>query len=57
MFVMLGVLRGYHEYKDVWNAPNDGALLSFEREPGNPRECYIGCSGDWTESKWWADQG
>ena len=36
----------YHEYKDVWSAPNDGASLSCEREPGNPRDNYLGYSGD-----------
>ena len=36
----------YYEYKDVWSAPNDGASLSCEREPGNPRDNYLGYSGD-----------
>ena len=37
-FTVLSVVRGYHEYKDVWSAPIDGTELSCEREPGNPRD-------------------
>ena len=25
VFAVSNVVRGYHKYKDVWNAPNDGA--------------------------------
>ena len=35
MFAVSSVVRGHREYKDIWNAPNDGAYLSCEREPGN----------------------
>ena len=31
-FVVPSVVRGYHEYKDVWNASNDGIC---KRELGN----------------------
>ena len=37
-FTILSVVRGYHEYKDVWSAPVDGTELFCEREPGNPRD-------------------
>ena len=37
-FTILSVVRGYHEYKDVWSAPIDGTKLFCEREPGNPRD-------------------
>ena len=29
-FTVSSVVRGYHEYKDVWSAPIDGTELSFE---------------------------
>ena len=29
-FTILSVVRGYHEYKDVWSAPIDGTELSCE---------------------------
>ena len=37
-FTVSSVVRGYHEYKDIWSAPIDGIELSCEREPGNPRD-------------------
>ena len=37
-FAVASVVRGYHEYKDVWSAPIDGIELPCEREPGNPRD-------------------
>ena len=37
-FTVSSVVRGYHEYKDVWSTPIDGTELSCEREPGNPRD-------------------
>ena len=37
-FVVSSVVRGYHEYKDIWSAPIDGAELPCKREPGNPRD-------------------
>ena len=37
-FTILSVVRGYHEYKDVWSTPIDGTELPCEREPGNPRD-------------------
>ena len=37
-FTILSVVKGYHEYTDVWSAPIDGTELSCERELGNPRD-------------------
>ena len=37
-FTILSVVKGYHEYKDVWSAPIDGTELSCDREPGNQRD-------------------
>ena len=37
-FVVSSVVRGYHEYKDIWSAPIDGVELPCKREPGNPRD-------------------
>ena len=37
-FAVSSVVRGYHEYKDVWNAPNDEAKLSCKRETDNLRD-------------------
>ena len=32
-------VRGYHLYKDVWEA-SSGQRLMCEREPRNPQDCY-----------------
>ena len=37
-FSVGSVVRGYHEYKDIWDAAIDGLELPCEREPGNPRD-------------------
>ena len=37
-FAVGSVVRGYHKYKDIWNAPADGRELPCERELGNPRD-------------------
>ena len=37
-FTISSVVRGYHEYKDIWSPPIDGTELSCERESGNPRD-------------------
>ena len=45
VFAVENVVHGYHEYKDVWNAPADGRefklpcerIIIIIREPGNPR--------------------
>ena len=34
-FSVVSVIRGYHEYKDIWDAAIDGLELPCEREPGN----------------------
>ena len=36
-FLIESVVRGYHEYKDIWDAVVDGIELPCEREPGNPQ--------------------
>ena len=38
VFSIESVVRGYHEYKDIWDAAIDGLELSCEREPGNPHD-------------------
>ena len=40
-FAVSSVVSGYHEHKDVWNARNDGAQLSCERESGNSIDSYV----------------
>ena len=40
------MVRGYHEYKDVWSAPIDGIEHSCVGEPGNPRDTSAQCSHD-----------
>ena len=37
VFTVSSVVRGYHEYKDIWSARIDSTELSCEREPGDPR--------------------
>ena len=37
-FSVESVIRGYHEYKDIWDAAIDGLELPCEREPGNPHD-------------------
>lgn len=37
-FSVESVVRGYHEYKDIWDAAIDGLELPCEREPGNPHD-------------------
>ena len=37
-FAVSSVMRGYHEYKDVWSTSIDGTELPCEREPGNLRD-------------------
>lgn len=39
-FSLDSVVRGYHEYKDIWDAEMDGAGLPCEREPGNPHDTF-----------------
>ena len=34
-FSVDSVVRGYHEYKDIWDADIDGLELPCKREPGN----------------------
>ena len=34
-FLVESVIRGYHEYKDIWDAAIDVLELPCEREPGN----------------------
>ena len=36
MFSLDSIVRGYHEYKDIWDAEVDGA----EREPGNSHDTF-----------------
>jgi len=38
MFSVEGVVRGYHKYKDIWDAAIDELKLPCEREPGNPHD-------------------
>jgi len=38
VFAVESLVRGYHVYKDVWNAPIDGRELCCEREIGNPQD-------------------
>ena len=40
-FSFNSVVRGYHEYKDIWDAEVDGASLPCEREPGKSHDTYI----------------
>ena len=35
IFSVESVIRGYHEYKDIWDAATDGLELPCEQEPGN----------------------
>ena len=37
-FSVVSVVRGYHEYKDIWDAAIDGLELPCEREPGNSHD-------------------
>ena len=37
-FSVDSVVRGYHEYKDIWDADIDGLELPCKREPGNPHD-------------------
>ena len=37
-FTVSSVVRGYHEYKDIWSTPIDEIELPCERKPGNPRD-------------------
>ena len=34
------VVRGYHVYKEIWNAAVDGTELPCEREIGNARDPF-----------------
>ena len=40
-FTVSSVVRGYHEYKDIWSAPIDGIELPCEKEPGNPKDTLV----------------
>ena len=44
-FAVSSMVKGYHKYKDVWNAPSDRAQLSCERKLDNPRDnrIYLSC--------------
>ena len=42
-FSFNNVVRGYHEYKDIWDAEVDGISLPCEREPGKPHDMYRCC--------------
>ena len=35
---VVSVVRGYHEYKDIWDAAIDGLELPCEREPRNSHD-------------------
>ena len=37
-FSVESVIRGYHEYKDIWDAAIDGLELPCKKEPGNPHD-------------------
>ena len=37
-FSVDSVVRGYHEYKDIWDTDIDGLELPCKREPGNPQD-------------------
>ena len=39
-FAVNSVIRGYHEYKTVWESPADGEVLRCEREVGNSHDTY-----------------
>ena len=39
-FSLQSVVRGYHEYKEIWDAAVDGVDLPCEREPGNPHDIF-----------------
>ena len=38
VFSMESVIRGYHEYKDIWDAAIDGLELPCKQEPGNSHD-------------------
>jgi len=48
-FAIASVVRGYHEYQHIWNAPVDGRELQCAREPGNPMDtsavAILDCTG------------
>ena len=37
-FVVNSMVRGYHQYKDIWHDPIVGEELPCEREVGNPHD-------------------
>ena len=39
-FAVNSVIRGYHEYRTVWESPADGEVLRCEREVGNSHDTY-----------------
>ena len=45
-FAVSNVVRGYHECKDIWSAPNDGAYNFLVKENWVIQEIAIGCSSD-----------
>ena len=49
-FAASSVVRGYHEYKDVWNAPNETKYNFLVKENWIIQEIHR--CGDGTESKW-----
>jgi len=38
LFSMQAMVRGYHVYKLIWDAPCDNDILPCEREIGNPHD-------------------
>ena len=48
-FILDNCVRGYHVYKDLWNATPEETLTCV-RERGN-RETETMCSNSWTSDK------
>ena len=41
-FAVESMIRGYHEYKSIWENPSEDDELICEREVGNPRDTHAG---------------
>ena len=39
-FSVQAMVRGYHSYKIIWEATNDGEMLACEREVGNIHDTF-----------------